>query len=271
MKYINIKLACLVVAMALTCMPMAGICAEAQQSITAKFQPGSGNPIGTVLNADGQAIISHAEADAVYKVKKGLALYTGDTLTTMGNGRVVLKLNDDSQITLGQGATLVLNESVFDPLTKKRSGLVNLVRGKARFLVKKFADFQFSTFNVKAVTSVAAVRGSEFIVDIRADGTVIITCGGDTILEVTTEVTLPGGQQSSVTKFVGSFEQFVASWNALPDAPFQITPEMYQQALENMGGGEGDGEGGDGAGLGNRWGQGGGDDVPVSPSGFEKD
>lgn len=239
-------------------------------AISGDYLPGTGTPIGKVRSVDGDVLIMHEDMDAVYIARKDYAVYTGDTITSKDKGRIVIVLNDDSMLTLAPGTTLVLNEAVFDPAAKKRSGLVNLINGKARFFVKKFADFQNSTFAVGTKTSVAAVRGSDFIIEQRGDQT-IITALGMTVLSVT-NLENPLAEPITVT----SMQQLILALGQLPGNPFNITEEELRTILNDLGipTDEGGGDGGDGDEGGDDdddFGGGGGDDgsndndQPISP------
>lgn len=231
------------------------------------YLPGPGTPIATVRNVYGKVFIMHEDMGTAYIAQENLALYAGDTLTTKQNGRITFVMKDDSVLTLAPNTTMVLNEAVFDPAAQRRTSLVDLIAGKARFFVKKFSDFQHSTFNVRTKTSIAAVRGSEFIIEQIGDKTVITTMG-QTVLEVTN---LSDPLAAPIT--VSSFQQLIVALGQMPGTPFNISEEELKSILDEMGisydeGGEGDG-GDDGYGGAGYWTPGGGssyDNQPVSPS-----
>ena len=197
--------------------------------IQSGYAPGAGVPVGKIRTVHGKAFIMHADRQAVYPVTAGLAVYQADTLVTKKGGRIVLALNDESVLTLGPETEMVLNQSVFDPGASNRSVLVNLLTGKARFFVKKFAALKNSTFKVRTATSVAVVRGSDFIIQQVGDKTIITTLG-QTVLEVSN----PNFPLAEPV-VVNSFEQLVATLGQLPGSPIQVTPEEIQAILESMG------------------------------------
>ena len=233
-----------------------------EKSVSSDYLPGPGTPIGTIRNVYGKVFIMHEDMGMIYAAQENLALYAGDTLTTKQNGRITFVMKDDSLMTLAPNTTMVLTEAVFDPVAKRRTSLVNLIAGKARFFVKKFADFQHSTFNVRTKTSIAAVRGSEFIIEQVGDKTIITTMG-QTVVEVTnTENPLMG----SIT--VSSFQQLIVELGKLPGNPISISEQELRNILNDLGIPVEDETGDDGAG-GAGAGQAGGssfNDQPVSPS-----
>ena len=197
--------------------------------IQSGYAPGAGVPVGKIRTVHGRALIMHADRQAVYPVTEGLAVYQNDTLVTKRGGRIVLVLNDESVLTLGAGTEMALDQSVFDPGVKGRSVLVNLLVGKARFFVKKFEALKNSTFQVRTATSVAAVRGSDFIIEQMGDKTIITTLG-QTVLEVSN----PNFPLAEPV-VVNSFEQLIVTLGQLPGSPIQVTPEEIQAILESMG------------------------------------
>lgn len=197
--------------------------------IQSGYAPGTGVPVGKIRTVYGRAFIMHADRQAVYPVTEGLAVYQDDTLVTKKEGRVVLVLNDESVLTLGPGTEMVLDHSVFDPGAEGRSVLVNLLVGKARFFVKKFSALKNSTFKVRTATSVAAVRGSDFIIEQVGDRTIITTLG-QTVLEVSN----PNFPLAEPV-VVNSFTQLIITLGQLPGSPVTVTPEEIQAILESMG------------------------------------
>lgn len=253
-------------------------------SVSKDYQPGVGNPIGEIRRVSGRVFIMHQDMGSIYSARKNLKLYPGDTVTTKSNGKISFVMNDDSVMTLAPNTTMVLNESVFDPAVKRRTSLINLISGKARFFVKKFADFQHSTFKVRTKTSIAAVRGSDFIIEQVGDRTIITTMDL-TVLEVT-NTDFPLAQPITVS----SFQQLVVAVGELTGNPFDVTEDELRNILNDLGvsvdeedsddddGGDdgsgdddgGDDDSGDDDGSGNTGygqpGDGSFDDTPLSPS-----
>jgi len=200
-----------------------------QSSVSNDYLPGKGTPVGTVRKVYGKVFIIHEDMNGIFKARKGYSLYAGDTLTTKRSGRVRFVLNDESVLTLAPGTTMVLTESMLDPINKKRTGFVNLVTGKARFFVKKFADFRYSTFNVKTKTAIAAVRGTVFIIQVEGDN-VTITTEGQSILEIYSP-----SYPLAAPVVVNSFQQLIVSLGELPGTPFDITEEELRELLKDLG------------------------------------
>lgn len=256
----------MIIGMVAAVLPVNQACAETRRiiresSVSTDYLPGPGTPIGTIRSVYGKVFIMHEDMGTIYTAQENLALYAGDTLTTKQNGRISFVMKDDSVLTLAPNTTMVLNEAVFDPVAKRRTSLVDLIAGKARFFVKKFADFQHSTFNVKTKTSIAAVRGSEFIIEQVGDKTIITTMG-QTVVEITnTENPLAG------TVTVSSFQQLIVELGKLPGNPINISEQELRNILNDLGIPVEEESGEEGGGTGSEQPGGGAfNDQPVSPS-----
>lgn len=199
-----------------------------ESSMSTDYLPGKGTPIGMVREVYGKVFIMHQEMTDIFRAREGYELYAGDTLTTKQTGRLAFVLKDDSEMTLAPNTTMVLNESVFDPASQRRTGLINLIAGKARFFVKKFADFRYSTFSVQTKTSIAAVRGSEFIIEQVGDQT-IITALGMTVLSVTNP-SFPLAEPILVT----SFQQLIVALDEMPGSPFNVSEDQLREILDSL-------------------------------------
>jgi FecR protein len=132
--------------------------------IAKDFKPGKGEAIGTVRAIKGTVLTIHRDEKTAYILKKGNKLYTSDTLISEEQSKAQAQLKDGSFITLGPYTKMVFDKSVYDPSKPTRNSLLNLLFGKARFIVTKLANFRNSRFNVKTPTAVAGVRGSDFAI-----------------------------------------------------------------------------------------------------------
>ena len=145
-------------------------------------RPGLGKPVGVVQQIQGEVVITHHKDLKGYKAERGMWLYKGDTIQTSDKGRVRIRLNDSSILSLASQTKLKLTRSVYAKKKKRRSTFLSLALGKARFFVVKMLDFKRSEFKVKTPTAVCGVRGSDFILEATGTET-IATALADTVLE----------------------------------------------------------------------------------------
>jgi len=184
------------------------------------FQPGIGATVGKVQLTQGESIIIHA-ADLLrgYMAKQGLPLFKGDIIITKDKGRVKIELNDGSELTVASETRLEISQSIYDPEKETRSSFLSMSIGKARFWVKKLADFKRSDLKVKTNTAIVGVRGSDFIIaatETRTD----VTALEKTDLEV---VSLVAPEKAPM--LLTDFEQTKVEAGGLPSEPMDIPVE----------------------------------------------
>ncbi|MFO8047831.1 MAG: FecR family protein, partial [Desulfosudaceae bacterium] len=186
--------------------------------IKATYRHGMGQAVGKVTESRPEAYIMHSDRQYGYVAKRGLPLYNGDTLFTRDGGRMAITLKDGSETRLAANSSLVINKSVYDPEGGNRLSFFEMLSGKARFLVKKLAEYKHSRVSVKTASSVVGVRGSDFILEISQDGNrTMITALENTVLEVVDPVN-PLQEPVIVT----SFQQLVTVLGEIMGSPEDI-------------------------------------------------
>jgi len=185
------------------------------------FQAGIGHPVGKVQLVQGKVVVLHKNEERGYWAQEDIPLFKGDTIVTKEHGRIRLKMNDKSIITLSSNTKLVITRSVYDPAKKNRSTLFNMALGKVKFWVKKFSDFKRSQFKVKSTTAIIGVRGSEWVELVTEDSTRVIT-GSDTTLEV-----VPLAVLEMPPTVLEDFQETTIERDMLPSEIESITPEGY--------------------------------------------
>jgi len=196
--------------------------------IEESFKPGSGVSVGKIQLVQGDVIIIH-EADELrgYRAKDELPVFKGDTIITPEKGRLLLNLEDGSILTLGSETRLAITRSIYDPANKNRSSFINMATGKARFCVKKLADFSQSEFKVKTQTAVVGVRGSDFIVK-TSENTTEVTTLDKTVLEI---VSLSALEKKTLLK---DFERTTVKRGFIPSDVISVTPEETEEMIKEM-------------------------------------
>lgn len=116
--------------------------------------------IGSIANLSGTVYSKPSGAGKWSVAVKGSGVNTGDRVKTAGDGRVLLKLDDGTNLTLGNDSELEITEYLFKK--NKRSAVFSLSSGKVRTAVGKFNGS--TDIKVKTPTSVSGVKGTDFIV-----------------------------------------------------------------------------------------------------------
>lgn len=210
-------------------------CSQAENSpteqtvIKEKFVKGTTPEIGKVLSVQDSVIIIHAGDEAGYKADKDLPVFEQDTVNTQEKGRIEILLKDGSALILGPGTRLELTKSAYDSKMKTRSSLMNMIIGKARFIVTKLTGFKSSDFKVKTKTAVAGVRGSDFVVTAKS-GITEISALAKTSLEVTNTL-----WPDKVT-ILSDYEKTTVQQDALPSQAEKISPDEIREIQNELGG-----------------------------------
>lgn len=103
-------------------------------------------------------------------VAPGRVVLVGDRLVTGADGGVGLTLSDDTRLTAGPGSTLVITDYRFDSTTNEGGLLASLWKGTLHIVTGLIAKQQPQNVNVQTRNAMMGVRGTEFIVDTRGDG-----------------------------------------------------------------------------------------------------
>ncbi len=201
----------------------------AEPVIKEKFAPGKRPAIGKVISVQESVIIIHSDDPSGYKAEKELPLFEQDTVITKEKGRIEILLNDGSTLILASGTKLELTKSVYDSKIKTRSSLVNMIIGRARFIVTKLSNFSSSEFKVKTKTAVAGVRGSDFVVT-AAPGVTEISALAKTSLEVTNTL-----WPDKIT-ILADYEKTIVKQDALPSPVEKIPAGEIDKIQDEMGG-----------------------------------
>ncbi|MDY6904565.1 MAG: FecR family protein [Thermodesulfobacteriota bacterium] len=218
-------------------------------TIQPSYRHGVGQSVGTVKVAQGKAFIMHSDRQNGYTAQKGLPLYNRDTLFTRDGGRMVVSLKDGSEMTLAPDSSLMINKSVYDPKGKNRLSFMEMFSGKARFLVKKLAEYKYSRFNVKTSSSVVGVRGSDFIVERMGDDSQV-TALQDTTLEVSS-LDFP----DAPPVIIRDFQQLGMRTGQPLGQPLNVPKDQIQKIMQGVDNADDTGDTGDDA-VGDQSGQG---------------
>jgi len=122
--------------------------------------------IGTVIAVKEKVYVFRSGKDERLPVQRGDDILLADTYETEAGARAKLLFQDDSLITLGESTRLLVSENIYKPAEKQRSSIMHLLSGSARALVGKTFSNAKSKFEIHTPTSVAAAKGTYFIVKI---------------------------------------------------------------------------------------------------------
>jgi len=111
-------------------------------------------------------------------VAVGAVVNVGDTVRTGKRSRAQLKFADGSVLNIGSFAKIQIGEFSYNADTKVRKSSIRNLRGKVRAAVSK-SMHKDSFFRIKTPGAMAAVRGTNFAVDVISPSeTIVVTFKG---------------------------------------------------------------------------------------------
>jgi hypothetical protein len=117
---------------------------------------------GVIATLDGTAEIGRNGNWAPAVI--GATIEVGDTIRTGRPGRVRISFRDDSVVNVGDDSQLVIDESVFNPDRGEVRSVLELLNGKVRAIVSEHYQEPSASYEIRTVTAVSGVRGTDFIV-----------------------------------------------------------------------------------------------------------
>lgn len=142
------------------------------------FQPNYNGAMGEPPSADARKLYFNTD------------VVTSETVQTDATATTAIRFLDGSKLQIGGSARVVLDKFVYDPEQELGDVLITLGKGLFRFSsgdIKNKEAVQFKTPSASL-----SIRGTKFIVEVRADGTTlvaviegqveVIPCGGETQL-----------------------------------------------------------------------------------------
>lgn len=122
------------------------------------------NPMyGVFMVSKGNVKIQSA-AQKTSDAKVGSKVYEGDTIITGADSRAKVVMSDRNVINISPDTEIKIAQYKNDAATGKKNVELDLLKGKVRNNVEQKYDEKESKFQVKTLTAVAGVRGTQFVV-----------------------------------------------------------------------------------------------------------
>lgn len=168
------------------------------------------SPAGTITALTGSAHLQRGAA--ISPASQGMAVQTGDRLTTDASSSLTVTLTDGSRLVMNESSALVIDEHVTGPGGARLRTRVNLFSGLVRSIVNLTAG-GLPNFEVHTPNAVAAARATDYETAYREGETrpgftgcnrftdVAVMKGTVGIAQAanpTAEVTVPEGYETSV-------------------------------------------------------------------------
>ena len=177
--------------------------------------------VGKVIVMEGSASIKHPSESSAAEVYPDMNVHMNDTIETMESSKLIVLFNDNSEITLGEDASLTVDEYIFAP--------ANTTENTARFSILDGAFLLRSGFVGKTDDPDVVINTPRGSIGLR--GTVV--WGGPVnekygvlVQEGLVEVQNSGGK----TKVAAGEGTFMASPTDKPTKPKAWSDETVQKA-----------------------------------------
>jgi hypothetical protein len=183
--------------------------------------------VGTVATLEGTADVGHGDTWAAAAL--GTPIMLGDQVRTGNPGRLSIVFQDDSVLTVSDDSQVVIDEQVFKPSAGAVRSLIGLLRGKLNAVVGEYYHEPGSSYEVKTVTAVAGVRGTEFSVsyDPLTELTEVTAVSGLVHVHSMLDPTGPG-------VLVRASEITTVAPGQLPAPPHRVEGTIFRRRLEGF-------------------------------------
>ncbi len=116
--------------------------------------------VGIIKKVENEAAI--VVASAARPAVVGMAVHLKDELRTGAQGRMLVVLRDDTELTLGEKASVVIDRYVYDPDKGIGETFLQTTRGAFRFATGRMEELKEKTIVISTSFADIAVRGTEF-------------------------------------------------------------------------------------------------------------
>jgi hypothetical protein len=123
--------------------------------------------IGTVVTLQGSATVTRAGTTRPLKLND--EIFSGDTLRTAANGALGITLDDETTFNLGAGASMVMDNLVYQSGGTANAGLFNVARGTVAFVAGQVA--KTGNMQIGTPTATLGIRGTTGVIEVPANAT----------------------------------------------------------------------------------------------------
>jgi hypothetical protein len=183
--------------------------------------------VGTIAAVDGSAELGRGGTWTA--AIPGSPVHIGDELRTGRPGRLRVVFQDDSVLAVGDEARMIVNEQVFDLEKGKSRSVFDLLRGKVTALVSDYYHQAGAVYEIKTVTAVAGVRGTEFSIAYyeQEEVTEVVGISGAVTVHSLVDPTGPG-------VLLRANETTTVAREELPATPRRIEETIFRQQIQGF-------------------------------------
>jgi hypothetical protein len=168
-----------------------------------------GDAAGVTGAVQGQAALeSPARNTAIDPVQSGQDVVMGDAVSTRAQSRLQIMLLDQTAITMGENASLVIDEFVYDPASSDVSLTATVAQGAFRLVTGGVARNNPDGTKLKLPSAVLTIRGTTTQGNCDASGCIVVLGGtGDenSAGKRPSQITIESASDRKVLKRAGFF------------------------------------------------------------------
>lgn len=183
--------------------------------------------VGEVIKLEGRAQIFHRGSRTPVQITVGMDVMQHDTIKTPPGGKVRIQLLDGTQFSVAPDAKLQIDEFVYDPARKTRSGKIDIAWGKVKFVVSKITGYRQQKFVVTTNTAIVGVRGTDFLVWARAKTQTLVLGLKDVV-----DVSNRKDEKKQIKLDEGFITDVIA--DKAPDLPKEVAKEMFKRLFKDL-------------------------------------
>ena len=121
--------------------------------------------MGSITSVEGT--VSIIRGGETLSAEKGTRLFRNDVIRTDREGAVGIVLRDDSTLSMGPSSEMSMSEFTFKPDEGALSMTLQIVKGTLAYVSGQIAKLAPGSVQVETPDGVAAVRGTELLVEVR--------------------------------------------------------------------------------------------------------
>ena len=193
-------------------------------------------PIGKAIDVHGNVMGTLGNGETKNIAQEGI-IFMGEKLETGEDGHVLIKLEDDTSLSLGPNGSFVIDHFVYSPLPKHGELGAKITQGIFRFITGKIAQQNPDKVNVELPAGTMGVRGTTVLGEITLLRSMIVLglsegespTGHDVILS-----NLVGGKLEEVHLTRVGFGATIEGDNQAPSQPFQVSEKEMKRLIAGL-------------------------------------
>lgn len=123
-------------------------------------------PVGYIMKVQGEATLT--SRGQTIEARVGQAVIRGATLRTGTDGAMGVTLSDNTVMSFGPDSEFTLDEYAFEPAQEDLRLSARITRGTLNFISGVIAKLKPEAVELKTPTGTIGVRGTHFLVKVRA-------------------------------------------------------------------------------------------------------